>query len=182
MERGGILEGRMKKSCVSSSNPNWWFLWVRFHSTWLDGSQPLGKIPFPNWIQLSAISLLQISLTPASLFQYSKTEQGNGRTKEKGKEKHTWRRRIPEVKGGGSDFKWEMAELRVSRASDCVETPGNVRVWMVPMGLLGSPWQPFIDSEHDSYLCARFTTLQLLYTIITPKTYKWNKMNQESRC
>lgn len=64
----------------------------------------------------------------------------------------TCRRIIPEVKGGGSNFNSEMAELRRSMANAGVGTAAKVRVSMVPTGILRSPWQPFMDREHNGYL------------------------------
>jgi hypothetical protein len=56
---------------------------------------------------------------------------------------------IPDVNGGGSDFNLEMAELSLSTANAGDGTAGKARVSMVPIGALGSPWQPFMESEHD---------------------------------
>nr|GMC69727.1 hypothetical protein Iba_chr03aCG9270 [Ipomoea batatas]GMC72109.1 hypothetical protein Iba_chr03bCG8460 [Ipomoea batatas] len=59
------------------------------------------------------------------------------------------RRIIPEWNGGGSELmRLEMAALRLSTANARLETAGKVRVSTVPMGALGSPWQPFMDREH----------------------------------
>lgn len=56
---------------------------------------------------------------------------------------------MPESNGGGLELvRLEMAALRLSTANDRVEAAGNVRVSTVPMGALGSPWQPFMDREY----------------------------------
>lgn len=65
----------------------------------------------------------------------------------------TWRRIIPEVEEGGFAFNSEMAELSLSRAKEGDGIAGNERVSMVPKGKWGSPWQPFMESEHKWDLC-----------------------------
>lgn len=45
-----------------------------------------------------------------------------------------------------------MAEVSVSMANAGDRTEEKVRVSMVPMGTLGSPWQPFMDNQQDWYL------------------------------